>query len=166
MSKVVADSTLRSPPQHGRSGHREKVEPHGDQLNPLIAGYALVAKPIPRKMWATMPKAQAAVDSEWQKLRDADGGLGTWDESPVTNYWDAQRQAKQKLETTGVHTHFGALFDLCVEKGSELEESKRRYKGRVVFGGHRIHDEFGLAAEFPEQGSGAAMISASKLCDA
>jgi hypothetical protein len=70
------------------------------------------------------------------------------------------------LERTGVHTHFGTLFDLCVEKGSELEETKRRYKGRVVFGGHRIHDEFGLAAEFPEQGSGASMISASKLCDA
>ena len=65
-----------------------------------------------------------------------------------------------------MHTHFGTLFDLCVEKGSELEESKRRCKGRVVFGGHRIHDEFGLAAEFPEQGSGASMISASKLCDA
>jgi len=96
-----------------------------------------------------MPKAQAAVDAEWDKLRKADGGRGTWDESTVTNYWDAQRQAKAKLEETGVHTHFGTLFDLCVEKGSELEESKRRYKGRVVFGGHRIHDEFGLAAGFP-----------------
>ena len=113
-----------------------------------------------------MPKAQAAVDAEWDKLRKADGGRGTWDESTVTNYWDAQRQAKAKLEETGVHTHFGTLFDLCVEKGSELEGSKRRYKGRVVFGGHRFHDEFGLAAEFPEQGSGASMISASKLCDA
>ena len=33
-------------------------------------------------------------------------------------------------------------------------------------GGHRMHDEFGLAAEFPEQGSGVSMISASKLRDA
>ena len=166
MAKAVANSvppTSTSPTRP--TGHREKVEEYGDQMNPLITWYSLVAKPIPRKMWASMPKAQAAVDSEWQKLRDADGGRGTWDESSVTNYWDAQRQAKQKLETTGVHTHFGSLFDLCVEKGSELEESKRRYKGRVVFGGHRIHDEFGLAAEFPEQGSGASMISASKLCD-
>ena len=113
-----------------------------------------------------MPKAQAAVDAEWQKLRDCDGGRGTWDESSVCSYWEAQRQAKDKLERTGVHTHFGTLFDLCVEKGSELPPEKRRYKGRVVFGGHRIHDEFGLAAEFPEQGSGASMISASKLCDA
>ena len=118
-----------------------------------------------------MPKAQEAVDAEWAKLRACDGGKGTWDESTVCEYWDAQRQAKEKLERTRregaeVHTHFGTLFDLCVEKGSELEESKRRYKGRVVFGGHRIHDKFGLAAEFPDQGSGASMISASKLCDA
>ena len=113
-----------------------------------------------------MPKAQATVDAEWEKLRKVVGGRGTWDESTVCNYWDAQRQAKEKLQRTGVHTHFGSLFDLCVEKGSELEESTRRYKGRVVFGGHRIHDEFGLAAGFPEQGLGASMISASKLCDA
>ena len=113
-----------------------------------------------------MPKPQAALDAEWQNPRACDGGKGTWDESSVCNYWEAQRQAKEKLERTGVHTHFGSLFDLCVEKASELEESKREYKGRVVFGGHRIHDEFGLAAEFPEQGSGASMISASKLCDA
>ena len=135
-------------------------------MNPLIAWYSLVAKPIPRKLWASMPRAQAAIDAEWQKLRDCDGGRGTWDESEVREYWDVQREAKQKLDATGVHTHFGSLFDLCVEKASELEEAKRRYKGRVVFGGHRIHDEFGLAAEFPEQGSGASMISASKLCDA
>ena len=52
-----------------------------------------------------MPKAQAAVDAEWDKLRKADGGRGTWDESTVTYYWDAQRQAKAKLEETGMHTH-------------------------------------------------------------
>ena len=88
-----------------QSQHRERQAPTGDQMNPLIAWYSLVAKPIPRKLWATMPKAQAAVDAEWDKLRAADGGRGTWDESTVTNYWDAQRQAKEKLERTGVHTH-------------------------------------------------------------
>ena len=84
----------------------------------------------------------------------------------MREYRGIQREAKEKLDRTGVHTHFGTLFDLCVEKGSELEESKRRYKGRVVFGGHRIHDEYGLAAEFPEQGSGASFFSVPKLCDA
>ena len=50
-------------------------------------------------------------------------------------------------------------------KGSELEESKRRYKRRVVFGGHMIRDEYGLEAQFPEQGSGASFVTASKLLD-
>ena len=122
MSQTVADSTIHMP---AAQPHRERVEPAGDQMNPLIAWYSLVAKPIPRNMWSSMPKAQAAVDAEWEKLRQADGGRGTWDESTVCNYWDAQRQAKEKLDRTGVHTHFGSLFDLCMEKSSELEESKR-----------------------------------------
>ena len=113
-----------------------------------------------------MPRAQAAIDAEWQKLRDCDEGRGTWDESEVRGYWDVKHEAKLKLDKTGVHTHFRMLFDFGVEKASELEESKRRYKGRVVFGGHRIHDEFGLAAGLPEQGWGASMISASELFDA
>ena len=101
--------------------HREKQAAVGDQLDPLIAWYSLVAKPIPRKLWDSMPRARASVDTEWQKLRDADEGRGTWDESLVREYWDVQREAKEKLDRTGVHTHFGTLFDLCVEKASELE---------------------------------------------
>ena len=91
---------------------------------------------------------------------------GTWDESLVEERWKVQAKAKKLMDQTGTHTHFGMLFDLCVEKHSELEEAKRKYKGRVVFGGHRVFDEFGLAAEFPDQGSGASFLTASKLCDA
>jgi hypothetical protein len=146
--------------------HREKEHPQGDQLNPLIAWYNFDAKPVPRKLWETNVRAATAVNNEWDKLRKADGGRGTWDEGIVREYWDIQKEAKEKLDRTGIHTHFGSLFDLCVVKHSELDEAKHKYKGRVVFGGHRIHDENGLAAEFPEQGSGASFLSASKLCDA
>ena len=164
-SKGMYDARETPPPPPGL--HREKEHPRADQLNPLIAWYNLVAKPVPRKQWETNARAATAVNNEWAKLRLADGGLGTWDESVApTEYWEAQKEAKDKLANTGVHTHFGTLFDLCVVKHSELEEAKHKYKGRVVFGGHRIHDEHGLAAEFPEQGSGASFLSASKLCDA
>ena len=146
--------------------HREKEAPKGDQIDQLINWYSLVAKPIPRPQWAKMPRAQQAVDEEWAKLRAADEGRGTWDETCVRECWDVKTEAQKKLEATGLHTHFGALFDLCVEKHSELEEAKRRYKGRVVFGGHRVQDEYGLAAEFPDQGSGASFLTPSKLCDA
>ena len=63
--------------------HREKQHPKGDQLDPLIAWYNLVAKPVPRKLWETNARAMTAVNNEWDKLRKADGGKGTWDEGVV-----------------------------------------------------------------------------------
>ena len=35
----------------------------------------------------------------------------------------------------------------------------------IVIGGNNVRDEFGLAAAFPEQGSGASFATASKLLD-
>ena len=122
---LAADSAVRShrwdasplkhapEPTTAKPEHREKLAPVGDPLDPLVAWYSLVAKPIPRKLWASMPKAQAAIDAEWAKLRACDGGKGTWDESSVCNYWEAQRQAKDKLERTGVHTHTLVLCSTC-----------------------------------------------------
>ena len=140
----------------------------GDQLDPLIDWYSLVAKPIPRKLWASMPKAQAAIDAERQKLRECDGGRGIWDETTVCSYWEAQRQAKGKLERTGVHTHCtSALTSIyALRTVASWESPSAATKDSWYPGGHRIHNEFGRAAEFPEQGSGASMISASQLCDA
>ena len=42
---------------------------------------------------------------------------------------------------------------------------RREYTGRVAFGGNDVRDEFGLAAAFPEMGSGASFATASKLLD-
>ena len=42
----------------------------------------------------------------------------------------------------------------------------RKYKGRVVFRGNNVQDEYGSAAAFPEAGSGASYASASNLLDA
>ena len=36
----------------------------------------------------------------------------------------------------------------------------------MVFGGHAVGDKFSLEAQFPDQGSGASLMSASKLTDA
>ena len=57
---------------------------------------------------------------------------------------------------------------MCPVKGSELPEGhvNRKWKGRVVFGGNNVQDEYGLAAAFPEAGSGASYACASKLLDA
>ena len=74
------------------------------------------------------------------------------------------RDAKQ----SGKGIHIGRLFDICVLKGSELPDGhpNRKWKGRVVFGGNNVRDEYGTAAIFPEQGSGASYAPAAKLLDA
>ena len=44
----------------------------------------------------------------------------------------------------------GYLFGICVEKNSELskDDPNRKYKGRVVYGGHAVTDQKGRAALF------------------
>ena len=60
------------------------------------------------------------------------------------------------------------IFDICVEKGSELppNDPNRKFKGRVVFEGNRVQDESWNAALFQELGSSPATMEAGKACDA
>ena len=64
-------------------------------------------------------------------------------------------------------THLGSLMELCYLKGSELDENDlgRKFKGRVVFLGDRVKDQYGATAVFEELASSPAGIEASKLCD-
>ena len=62
--------------------------------------------------------------------------------------------------------HFGSLMELCHEKHSELPESQRAYKGRVVFRGDQVRDESGFYAVFSEQGTSASHLAAAKFIDA
>ena len=79
-------------------------------------------------------------------------------------FYDQVIRESKRLERP---IHLGRLFDICVLKVSELEEGhvNRKWKGRVVFGGNNVQDEYGMAAAFPEAGSGASYASASELLD-
>ena len=63
---------------------------------------------------------------EWEKLRKA-------------GCWDVSREAK----ASGRKAHVSRIFEICVEKGSELPENDpgRKFKGRVVFQGNDVKDE-------------------------
>ena len=66
--------------------------------------------------------------------------------------------------------HVGDLLEVCVQKHSELpdtpeNEAKKKYKGRVVYGGHRVKDQTGVAASFQELHSCPATNTASRLGD-
>ena len=82
----------------------------------------------------SIPEAKAALMAEWNKLRKQ----GVWDEKGVKPWAEVRAQAKREGRTI----HVGRIFDICVEKNSELPKSdpRRKYKGRVVFGGNQVHD--------------------------
>ena len=50
---------------------------------------------------------------------------------------------------------FYLLIRHVVVKVAELEDSKKKYKSNVVFGGHSVKDEFGMVVVFADQGPGA-----------
>ena len=56
------------------------------------------------------PKAKEATDAEWGRLRT----MHTWDEYDVHEWRDMQARLEK--------SHVGRIFEICVEKGSELPE--------------------------------------------
>ena len=64
--------------------------------------------------------------------------------------------------------HIGRIFDILVEKNSELDESDpaRKFKGRVVFEGCYVKDEDNNWAIFSEIASCPASMEASRCADA
>ena len=67
----------------------------------------------------------------------------------------------------GIKIHVGKVFEICVEKGSELEKGNplRKYKGRTVFQGNNVKDEASETALFAELGSSPANMEAGKSID-
>merc|ERR1712015_382711 len=100
----------------------------------------LVTKLLDRSDWRSNPKAMQAVHEEADKLV----GAGTWDLESVVEYDDLRAQARR----SGQKTHFGNLMTICSLKFAEVAESMQKYKGRIVFRGDDVRDEFGAAAIF------------------
>ena len=82
--------------------------------------YGFVAKDIPRKMWGSVEGAQNVVDKEWRRLREQD----VWDEKNPRGLRDVIDEAKRLNK----QIHIGRLFDICVEKSSELEHKRENIK--------------------------------------
>jgi hypothetical protein len=134
--------------------HRQR---HAD---PELPFSACVARPVSKKETRDTPAAQQALGKEWDKLRAA----GCWNESLVREWSDVADMARR----TGEKAHVGLIFEICVEKGSELlpGDPNRKFKGRVVFQGNNVRDEQWQAALFNELSSAPATMQAAKACDA
>ena len=128
---------------------------------------ACVARPVSKKEVESNPKALRAKQAEWDRLRAVprpDGGIGVWNESLVAEWRDVKRKALKE----GKKVHIGRIFDILVEKNSELPEDdpRRKFKGRAVFGGDNVRDEAGNWAIFQDLGSCPAPCQATLLSSA
>ena len=118
--------------------------------------FALVARVVSQ---AETPEAKAAMDKEWQKLVDK----SCWLEKKVREYRDVAREAKAKE----AKAHFGRIFEICSQKGSELPKGhpEQKWKGRSVFQGNKVSDENNDHAIFAELGSSPASMEAARIID-
>ena len=110
-----------------------------------------------------IPEAREAVKGEYAKLRKS----GAWDESKVREWSDVIKESRERRAKNPKlkGSLRGRVFPLCVVKNSEIAHL-RKYKGRVVFQGNNVRDEFCMQALFPDQGSGASFMTASRVMDA
>ena len=129
--------------------HREKLlSMTGWQLEKAVNG--LVARPVNRKEILSNPKAKESLDVEWKKLENKKA----WIYESVREWFDVAKEAKK----LGKKVHIGKVFEICVEKGSELPagDPLRKFKGRTVFQGNNVRDENADVALFSELGSSFA----------
>ena len=124
-----------------------------------------VRLPMEPKEWKKIPEALKAVEEEFAKLRKR----GAWDEKGVKEWRTVVRESQQKRKNEGRENDpgplVGTVFPLCGVKNHEIAHL-RKFKGRAVFQGNWVPDEYGMQTMFPDQGSGASFMTASRLLDA
>ena len=99
------------------------------------------------------------MDKEWKNLEDNK----VWRYCTVREWKEVAAEYRKRGEAV----HMGRLFGIMVEKGSELPKGHvgRKFKYRVVFGGHAVVDQFWEAAVFQDLGASPATMPAGKNLD-
>ena len=162
----AADGVVPAMPVVSRHpDHRPK---HRDRVPCVELPFsACVARPVRADEIRSSAAARAAMDREFDALRfkkhPALSVPGCWDESAVQERDAVKARARREGRTV----HFGTIFGICVEKGSELApgDSNRKFKGRFVFRGNDVRDQNWEAAMFQELGSSPAALEAGKSAD-
>ena len=97
-------------------------------------------------------EARDAVQAEYDKLVKQK----TWLLEGVEEWSDVRARAR----ASGRKIHVGRIFAICVEKGSELHKNHpdRKFKGRIVFMGNEVRDEYHEYAIFQDLSSSPAAL--------
>ena len=134
--------------------HRHKLHPN---QGPLFN--AMVARDVYKDEVRSNPKAQKAMDDEYAGLRKA----GVWLEDEVQEWNEVRKKAKKD----GKEVHVGRIFGICVEKNTQFSKNDplRKFKGRFVFQGNDVRNEYFEYAFFEDVASAPAALEAGKACD-
>ena len=134
--------------------HRPRIPAHMNVFN------AMVVRTVKRKEMLSTPAAMKAMDDEWNKLSKQI----VWDLNTVRKQDEVAEQAR----SNNIKIHFGDIFGICGAKGSELQEGDpaKKWKGRFVFRGSDVKDEYSDTAIFNELSSSPATLGASRAVDA
>ena len=126
----------------------------------LYEAFGLVARSVSQAEVDRTPAAKKAMDAEWENLRSKTA----WLEEQVREFDDVSGEPSKNQKKV----HFGRIFEMCTEKGSELPDGdpNKKWKGRSVFQGNRMHDEYHDHALFAELGSSPASMESGKILDA
>ena len=82
--------------------------------------YNLVHKFIPVPQAMKIPAAKAAVDKEWEQLKQ----IPAWDLTKVRS----KKEVIDEARTNGAKVHFASLMDICHLKNAQLEAKHHKYK--------------------------------------
>ena len=139
--------------------YEESSRGEGDVEHRCQLPLAMVAKLIPSNMVDKTKGGREAIEKEWNALAKR--------ECRVVENAEEWNKVKQKANREGRTIHLGSMLELLYQKGSELPEDDkgRKLKGRVVFLGDRVKDQYGAAAVFEELASSPAGMEASKFVD-
>ena len=135
--------------------------PHSPHIREHFPYNAAASRPVNKAEISKEPKAQQSMKTEFEKLLKA----GTFDFSDVHEagkLMSAARDGRRKK------IHIGLVFGICVEKVIQLPECdpNRKFKGRYVFQGNNVKDEFNQCAVFQELSSSPASMESAKCVDA
>jgi len=121
---------------------------------------ACVAQQLEKKEWSNNPEAMAALWKEFHALVKAE----VWDIGSVTSRFDL---LAKKRKHGNDKINIAKIFPIVVLKGSELPvgDLMRKYKGRIVFMGNDVVDQYGDVALFQDMASSPATLEASKVVD-
>ena len=150
--------------EHDNFTMRSKVGRHRNRVRPepILPYNILVARSVSRSEFLNNDDAMKAYWKEWQNLESKQ----VWRWETLVERSDVVAEAK-KQPPGQQEVHFGFLFGIMVEKGSEFPPGdKRRYfKYRVVFQGNNVKDQNWDVALFNEMSSQPATMEASRIAD-